>query len=463
MSSARPSSEVEITAFSAAQILARLNSRTIPTISEDNPNRPALRIAVRALKRNADIHCFKREVQQYRYLIEQSRLKDSSESKLSLSEEHKFKIAKAWIHAITLRENVRSKNSFYLAVILSQWVYELIKTVNDENKLRLKKLYLKRGQLFARAPWCPLDKEQKEITELLNISDEDILTHRKNIHPDAISYNPEPEVSETLLAEIAEKNDYEKLQYLIYRHFSIFGRCSYNQNPEYAPLVELNKIYHRTDVPIQPIVELFKKSIKLEKPIITDSEAPARPNPCTSYFTRKGDQFVFIEDSSEQKSSSLQYQTLVQTLFGAPLLYYYLPKSKISDNQTWLDKIKHPNYEEKMKMIRKTNEDKVMPIIHGGGYFHLLEFLSGKSRGYRADGRVNFVGLFVSPGLIAGDNSRENMYANRKPIEFFDQPCVMKANIQTKLLTAVPNYYEAFIEYPHADKIEDIQLRKLGI
>lgn len=107
------------------------------------------------------------------------------------------------------------------------------------------------------------------------------------------------------------------------------------------------------------------------------------------------------------------------------------------------------------------NAEKIKPedniqISHGGGFFHIIEFLQGHSLGYRLenqDGR----GIQVS----TMSHERDKLYALRACNNYIDYPARISATIEAQYLDAAPNLYEAGLRAEYIDKLKEIVVTRL--
>lgn len=101
--------------------------------------------------------------------------------------------------------------------------------------------------------------------------------------------------------------------------------------------------------------------------------------------------------------------------------------------------------------------DQKIRISHGGGYFHILEFLASQREGYKFGSESGY-GIYVSPG----NSTRDYSYANRNSQRHFDYPARLVAEIHIKHLHEATNSYEACLRAPYVEQLENISVEYLG-
>jgi hypothetical protein len=101
------------------------------------------------------------------------------------------------------------------------------------------------------------------------------------------------------------------------------------------------------------------------------------------------------------------------------------------------------------------NSDTTIDIFHGGGYYHLVDFLNG-APGYKLAGFSGF-GIQVHPY----NEGRSKHYARTKAADNFDIPCLFRAKIAEKYLDEAPNAYEAGLRAEHVQHLQAVVLEPL--
>lgn len=91
-------------------------------------------------------------------------------------------------------------------------------------------------------------------------------------------------------------------------------------------------------------------------------------------------------------------------------------------------------------------------IYHGGGFFHMVEFLKKQSKGYRLEGPG--CGIQVSPG----SDSPTLDYSQRRSIFHFDHPAVLSAKIAEIYLDAANRGDEAGLRSDYIQYLSNIEL-----
>lgn len=202
--------------------------------------------------------------------------------------------------------------------------------------------------------------------------------------------------SAPMIEECIKNNDRERLRYLIYLQFS--GQYLVSE--------------HRDDDGI------FSKLKKLLK-----------------------DPKSNLIEISEALKQGLKYQKEVFKNFG----WYQTPAFPS----------KRPPYWKKSSGLKK---DVLQSFSHGGGFFHICQFLAGQSKGYRLENPG--VGIQVTP--LGIENSRDKYYAERTPTMHFDLPARLSGKIKIKYLDSAPNEgYEAGLRFNFIKLIEDIVVTRL--
>lgn len=107
---------------------------------------------------------------------------------------------------------------------------------------------------------------------------------------------------------------------------------------------------------------------------------------------------------------------------------------------------------------RNIGPDDEIEITHGGGEWHILEFLQGKAEGYPLE--RGGVGIQVSPHAV---NSKQlsGSYARDKAHFFFDRHAVLSAKIAAKHLTATPSEYEAGLMQSRVGYLKEVKVKVL--
>ncbi len=104
----------------------------------------------------------------------------------------------------------------------------------------------------------------------------------------------------------------------------------------------------------------------------------------------------------------------------------------------------------------KISGDTYVEFSHGGGFLHILKFLTKKTEGYRLE-RPG-LGIQVSPG--DRENSRDKFYSERSS-SHFDYPARLSGTIRAKYLDSANNGYEAGLRSNFIDFIENIVITRL--
>lgn len=110
---------------------------------------------------------------------------------------------------------------------------------------------------------------------------------------------------------------------------------------------------------------------------------------------------------------------------------------------------------------KSEDKDLLVNISHGGGLFHIVDFLRGRSQGYCLEAKGG-LGLQVSPN----DISRDLEYAVRKPPNHFDRPTIFRAKTKAKNLTPAARPYEAGLRpeaLPTLENIKIIEIDKIQV
>ena len=101
--------------------------------------------------------------------------------------------------------------------------------------------------------------------------------------------------------------------------------------------------------------------------------------------------------------------------------------------------------------------DTPVAFSHGVGFFHIIQFLTGKSMGYRLENPG--VGIQVMPG--AHTHPRDDYYASTAAPRYMDYPARLSGTILAEYLDSAPNSYEAGLRATFIDYIEDIVITRL--
>jgi hypothetical protein len=125
-----------------------------------------------------------------------------------------------------------------------------------------------------------------------------------------------------------------------------------------------------------------------------------------------------------------------------------LPLSRLSYDE-------HKGFESHWTGGKDQSGDEDITISHGGGFYHILDFLRGRSVGYPLE--KGGLGLQVSPNndpkleLACG-------YAHNNPPSHFDTPTMFKAKIPAKYLLRAPNGYEAGLRPEVIPQLKEIEI-----
>jgi hypothetical protein len=95
-------------------------------------------------------------------------------------------------------------------------------------------------------------------------------------------------------------------------------------------------------------------------------------------------------------------------------------------------------------------------ISHGGGYYYLQDFLTGKEKGYPLE--RGGLGIQVSPGT----SDRDEYYALRGAPKHFDLPARLTGKIQAKYLDRANNAYEAGLRPEFVQHLEKVTCEKIS-
>lgn len=101
--------------------------------------------------------------------------------------------------------------------------------------------------------------------------------------------------------------------------------------------------------------------------------------------------------------------------------------------------------------------EKIVPIKHGGGLFFLMDFLTGREKGYKLE-RIGH-GIQVAPVHL----DRESFYAARGIYRSMDIPVLLEGSIAAKYLDSAPNGYEAGLRPCFLPYLENCTLQPLNI
>jgi len=96
--------------------------------------------------------------------------------------------------------------------------------------------------------------------------------------------------------------------------------------------------------------------------------------------------------------------------------------------------------------------DAVIEVKHGGGYFFLRDFLSGKHEGYKLEN--DGLGIQVAP-IHKGP---EKYYAYRHAPAYFDLPAQLTGRIAAGQLHKANNDYEAGLYHDRIDQLNDVKI-----
>ncbi len=92
-------------------------------------------------------------------------------------------------------------------------------------------------------------------------------------------------------------------------------------------------------------------------------------------------------------------------------------------------------------------------ISHGGGYFHILEFLAGVSPGYTSE--ISMTGVWFTPG---GSKPIDERYAKRTTEQSMDIPARFTATIDPECLEKTNRSDEALLTQEFFSELQDIQV-----
>jgi hypothetical protein len=244
-----------------------------------------------------------------------------------------------------------------------------------------------------------------------------------------------------------------------------------------------NEINFLTDTQKLELVQMVKKGVKSWLPLVPDElieklvEEKNRVELHYLIYQRFSGEFFLKPYSLSpkpvfQKLKSFLEESNFDLVECAKIFKLaMIEQEKYFQNDGWA-KWPHAVSTKYPRWLGQKDPEKSVPITiaHGGGFFHILEFLSGKSKGYLSDDAEHY-GMYVSPDSA----SRNSHYAHRTAPYHLDIPAQFFAQIESKHLINTQNYsYEAIINsysvshfnnfslnlYRHFDYLEKLKTSK---
>lgn len=128
----------------------------------------------------------------------------------------------------------------------------------------------------------------------------------------------------------------------------------------------------------------------------------------------------------------------------------------------WFKWLYQPSERAKQWNAEKFTPTADVRFSHGGGFFHIIEFLEGRTIGYPLEAQPDARGIQVSPLAEHLEfHDRDNYYANTACSNHIDYPARLTATIQAQYLDSAPNLYEAGLRAEFIDKLENIVITRL--
>jgi len=402
----------------------------------------------RALNANAEYESFKKHLklfEEFNTLYKKIKPSDPG----NLSAEERMNICRLWFLVRNFNSNDRTKE-------IDPYIFKCVALCSAEEHIELAQIYAERfGYSRPHQKEDPLKIFNLSIIQQTELKQALVLKVHDSL----------PAVSDAALNELVQSNNREVLQYLIYKRFS--GRFNvdgifqwFANEQKYPDVMEFNKEYRNENIPLTKLVELFKKAMRAQEEFLASEGyyyrfCPFTKKICTNISYERKFSHCAEEDQQENNKTLLQDFTRNKSRYRSPVEGKQLKKTESRFDLIASLRTDNPGALELMQ--QEIKEGKVH-ISQGGGYFHLLEFLTGRTEGYIVKG--NDFGIYVTPAFL---DNRDLYYARRTSVRYFDQPAVFTAAIKPKFLLKVPNAYEAGLYPDFVELLESPTIQRVGM
>jgi hypothetical protein len=102
--------------------------------------------------------------------------------------------------------------------------------------------------------------------------------------------------------------------------------------------------------------------------------------------------------------------------------------------------------------------EEVISCTHGGGYYHILDFLEGRSRGYRLERGGS--GLQLTPERPGTSSQRDKFYTEGA-VQYLDDPAILIFETPRGRLDSANNLYEAGLRAEDRDAVSNVKIFNL--
>jgi hypothetical protein len=375
---------------------------------------------MRQLKENARLMKIKKQQQwdkTFLHLVE----KIQAENATSLQEEEKYEACKAWFLAD--RRKISSEKQLEYDSI----IYPLLPS-DSQKRLELAKLHV------SRYGYREVDKfnlSPADTAELKSYTNKKVTSSLKT-------------VTKEIIASAIQEDGREGLEYLIYQFFSQAPlEYEYFYSDERIALLSSpqEKIYLHA-------LAIRKLAMEYRNPLLSTDELAA----------------LFFAAHNEHHQKRLESGRWHQWPYDTSFMEYRLKIQRGIASNSPLNSVEIGNkqqYRSEINLYKKQipwkDGETEIEVRHGGGYYHILEYLTGNSPGYTFDCGTEH-GMYVAPQPHF--LNREKMYAERNSHLHLDHPALLTARIKRKHLTKVDNSYEAGLRPEYVEFLQDIKITK---
>lgn len=240
------------------------------------------------------------------------------------------------------------------------------------------------------------------------------------------------------LEALVQEDDRLELQYLIHQCLTGLYKMTPNDSRPYNKT--LLEVWNDPSISLEELAGIFKNALKEQRDFFLNNGLYLWPRPDRSF-----------------------HMQAAATPFFSEYVRPYLMDSFLNF-KSWS---KGPINPEKSAPAWARGKDQdpeeLITIYHGGGLFHLLEFFSKQTLGYKLEKLhtgedIQGYGIQVSPE----HSGRAKFYAQTAAEHNIDYPAVLTAKIKAKYLDKAPNLYEAGLRPEYIMFLQDVKIDSLG-
>jgi hypothetical protein len=350
-------------------------------------------------------------------------------------------------HWIIVRDyaspNFQKKCDEYLKNVLQSKADDDKPLISYDNRIALAKLWIEHHGYQGMPDFHLTQDDVKVQTPPLDLIQFGMEEVRKKL----------PFIDDASINQLVEAGEREELLYRIYQRFSgnLVVQLLLSRDQENCPhIMELRSQYRNPDLPLSKLADLFKNAMREQETYFAQKGWHVPPSiPGCGRYRPSVDQ----HDEAQKQRIAEALQKLNK--LGPALHAERGPHAtKLTPNTTWAS------------LPGAKEADAVIPIQHGGGYFHILEFMTGRRPGYLSDlGEQQ--GIYVTPDIDPSfSKERTDFYAQKAVNQclygyFFDIPGQLTGTMRTHHMTKVANSYEAGIQPDRLVFLSDAKVTRL--